>query len=361
MQFGTAAQLGIDSKQVQDFYRDVWSRPIALSDPAFYSWQFVDTALDTGLDSCVIAYDEKAMRVAAAMGLTPRDFNLGHTRLKGAELTTWATAEAYRNTGAGAKVLKHIMANYDVLIGMGISDDALTVYLRSGFKFLREIPRFVKVLDYEQIKDFCQTTGLGARLAKKWATVSAKDYDAGVATPADINAAHSAMKTQFNFFTRDAQTLEWRYNKHPDFTYAQFWVRPRGSAAQAIVVLRLHKTDQGFAVLHVVDLFGDLEAINAARQFVENYGVDNGAQVIDFYCTSAAIYAQFVANNWFSTSNDTHFCFPHLFSPLELRSPQTTSLIYWAKDHLADLANTAQLYITKQDADLDRPNPVQTT
>jgi len=40
---------------------------------------------------------------------------------------------------------------------------------------------------------------------------------------------------------------------------------------------------------------------------------------------------------------------------MELRSPPTTSLIYWSRDNFEDMADTSRLYITKQDADLDRP------
>ncbi|GHA47568.1 hypothetical protein GCM10008927_10470 [Amylibacter ulvae] len=361
MQIGTAAELGVSPEQVQNFYRDVWSRPIALSDPNFYAWQFINSPRDMGLDSCVIAFDEKIGQVAGAMGVTPRNFNLGQTTLRGGELTTWATGEAYRNKGAGAKILKHIMDNFDILIGMGITNDALPIYLRSGFKYVREIPRFVKVLDFEKIEAFCETDAMGMRLAKKWSGVSSKNYDVSVATPDDIESAYAQMTKQYNLFARDSVNMAWRYDAHPNFKYMQFCVRPIGSKHKSIVAVRFHQTDQGFTVLHIMDVFGDQSAIGPARCFIENFGAENGAHVIDFYCTSSAIYAEFVANNWFSTTNDPQFCFPHLFSPLELRHPQTTSLIYWAKDHLVDMADISKLYITKQDADLDRPVPATAT
>ena len=53
--------------------------------------------------------------------------------------------------------------------------------------------------------------------------------------------------------------------------------------------------------------------------------------------------------------DDICFQFPHLFHPIEMRNPPTTSLIYWSKNQFTEMADLSKLYISKQDADLDRP------
>jgi hypothetical protein len=46
---------------------------------------------------------------------------------------------------------------------------------------------------------------------------------------------------------------------------------------------------------------------------------------------------------------------PHLFSPVEIRRPQSTSLIYWSKNNMNKICNVNRLYFSKGDIDLDRP------
>lgn len=355
MQVGTVSDLGITSNRVQEFYRENWSRPIALGDEHFYNWQFVNTPQQYSSDNCVIAYDDNTGRIAGVMGLNPRQFSLENSVLSGAEMTTWIVHSDYRASGAGAKILKHIMASYDVLIGMGITDQALPIYLRSGFRLLRQIPRFIKVVNFQHIKPFCQVDELGQRLVPKWSKLKINHYLRSDANNDTINAAFETSRLKTNMFDRCARQLNWRYLEHPMFKYELHHVSAGGTDSGVIVALRVHDTDSGFRICHIMDLFGDADSIDAGRSFVEEYARQNAVDVIDFYCTSTATTCHFISNQWFSVADDTCFQFPHLFSPLEMRSPQSTSLIYWAKHKFTDLADLSKLYLTKQDADLDRP------
>jgi len=355
LEVGTVSDLGVLSSRVQEFYRDNWARPIALSDAGFYSWQCVQTPSGPSGDNCVIAYDVKADRIAGVMGLTPRQFSLNERLVDGAEMTTWIVHEDYRTSGAGAKILKQIMASYEVLIGMGITEQALPIYLRSGFRFMRHIPRYIKVINYERIKPFCQTNDLGQRLVAKWSKTNIGNYRQAPLSDGDIDSAYKKARAHLNMFDRGAAQINWRYRKHPMFHYEVHHVSCGKTDDGAIVALRIHDTEAGFRICHVMDLFGNTQSIDAGRSFVEDYALQNGVDVIDFYCTSSAISRHFIANQWFSVQDDACLQFPHLFSPLEMRNPPTTSLIYWARQGFSELADLSKLYLTKQDADLDRP------
>ncbi len=104
-----------------------------------------------------------------------------------------------------------------------------------------------------------------------------------------------------------------------------------------------------------MDLFGEDLTNDYAIIFLESYAKKNNYDVIDFYCTSSQVYKNVINNNWFSINDDDCFQFPHLFQPIEMRNPPTTSLIYWSKNNLSEIGNLSNSYFTKQDVDLDRP------
>ena len=78
---------------------------------------------------------------------------------------------------------------------------------------------------------------------------------------------------------------------------------------------------------------------------------------IDFVSNlpASSVYKFMLSDGWFSINDDICFQFPYLFHPIEMKNPPTTSIIYWAKNQFAEMADLSKLYISKQDAGLDRP------
>lgn len=354
---GDVQELGLDSNLVSDFYRNHWARKIALSIPSFYQWQFKQSPSDCGNDHCMVAINDSSGEIQGVMGLNRRPFFLNGSLRDGAELTTWIVAEKYIGKGIGAKILKKIQSKYEVLIGMGITDKALPIYMRSGFRYIKSIPRFCKVFDFDAISDYAQYTPLARKLAREWAnTGKHTPFICNSSIDADIQASQANPLEQFNHFSRAKEFLEWRFSKHPVFKYQQQIVysdaEPGGGA---FVCMRVEAGINNLKVLHVMDCFGDPLDMQAAISFINAFCRDNGVHLADFYCTSPRINRHFIFDGWFSTNDDHCFQFPHLFHPIELRNPPTTSLIYWSRDDFLDMADISKLYITKQDADLDRP------
>ena len=151
IRIGTPYTLNIDSKKVSSFFKKEWSRPIALGDFNFYKWQFIEVPNQNNIDNCCIAINENS-DVIGVMGVNSREFIDDNTCVNGGELTTWIVKPEYRNKGIGPKMINFLIDKYDILIGMGISTDALPVYLRSGFKYLKSIPRYIKVIDWDKYK-----------------------------------------------------------------------------------------------------------------------------------------------------------------------------------------------------------------
>lgn len=353
---GTPDELNVDPSQVCAFYSDNWKRRIALMDEAFYTWQFKMAPSSNGKDCCVIAIDSDTGEIAGVMGLNPRTFLLSNQGINGAELTTWVVSERYRSVGAGAKILNYILDTYDVLIGMGISAMALPVYVRSGFRYLSAIPRFVRVYNFDNVEKIAKMDRVARKAGTAWkAKCIAREYSEVSLSADQINSIISNFYDSHNMFSRDAAHLDWRYNNHPTFKYETYTVRDKETGDDALVVIRREQAIENFLLCHVMDVIGSDSAMKAAFTFIDDLCERIGADAADFYCTSSSINKHPLGRGWFSITDDKFFEFPHLFHPLEIRSPATTSLIYWSKHNMAEICDFSKLYISKQDADFDRP------
>lgn len=297
------------------------------------------------------------------MGLNKRDFFLNGRSHTGAELTTWVVSREAAGMGLGTQILSFIQSSFDVLIGMGISDAALPIYMRSGFRLIKSIPRFIKVLNFEKIRDFAIYTDLAIKLVDQWNVKRQDHFVSRQVSSLEYDEIFQRQKQTLNMFSRDDSHRMWRYKNHPVFQYKQFLVGEAESSLNetAFVAIREELSIGDFKVLHVLDLFGDDQALLSGVKFVEKYADEQGFDIVDFYCTASNVFRWVLANGWFSINDDACFQFPHLFRPIEMRNPPTTSLVYWARDNLQEMANVSNLYITKQDADLDRPTPVPPT
>jgi len=355
---GDVNELGLNSMCVSNFYKGHWKRKTALSNPKFYRWQFTESPSDKGDDHCMVAVDESSGELCGVMGLNRRSFFLNGLLLNGAELTTWVVDNKHFGKGIGAKILKKIQSKYDVLIGMGITDMALSIYMRSDFRYLRSIPRYIRVFEFEKIEEYSQYIPLAKKLIKKWSNFSNNTpFNVEPISEENISSLKPILIKQFNYFSRDHNFLEWRFSKHPIFKYNQYLLYSDGihKGKGVFVCMRLETSVENLKILHIIDCIGDPLDMPAAISFINDFCIKNGIHVTDFYCTSTKISSYFVSSGWFSINDDTCFQFPHLFHPVEFRTPPSTSLIYWSKDNFVDMSDIGRLYVTKQDADLDRP------
>lgn len=350
---GPAHALGVDSLAVANFYRDNWTRPIALSLPRFYNWQFVSPPENNGLDwNCVAVRDGVILGV---MGLNRRTFLLGGQPRRGAELTTWVVSEAARGLGVGKGIMQSLQSTYDYLVGFGISEMAMPIYTASGFRRLGQIPRYFRILDEAAVAPFAKVDQLGARLAAQWKPGTGRAYKVAKVDGAVLGEIGAAAAVSANLYIRDAASLAWRYEDHPVFAYELYHVEDASRpGAGAAVILRNDNTG-GMKFLHVVDVFGDAEDLGAAVAFIDDYARDAGTAFADVNTSHSATAGHFLAAGWFSTNDDYFFQLSHLFYPFELRQPQTTSAVIWSREDRASAFDFGRLMLTKGDLDLDRP------
>jgi len=352
----SVSTLKVSREEVIAFLRKHWGKDIALTVNEFYDWQFVQNQSGDGSDSCILAMDSHSNRILGFLGVTERSFQLGNSDRHGAELTTWVVSPQDFGKGIGAKMLFEAQHRYEIMIAISISQMSLPVFLRCGFHYTRHIPRYTRVFNFDAVRQFAEFEVLAYKLAKQWGSAASLSY---VATEIDANNLEKLKinSGSLDHFDRSAEKIAWRYLDHPVYRYHCFLVSSDTSdnAKPCLVCLRIELGVTGLRVLHVLDCLGDAASIPTALSFIDDFSRAHDVDIADFFCTSSSVLKHFRCGGWFSTLDHTFFRFPHLFHPVDLRNPPTTSLAYWSSGGCQDLADTANLYITKQDADMDKP------
>nr|WP_153045260.1 hypothetical protein [Sinorhizobium americanum] len=290
------------------------------------------------------------------MGLHERPFAFEGSVVSGAELTTWIVRQDTQKRGVGPQMLQFLQAKYDFLLGLGITPPAVAVYLRQGFRFFNPIPRYMRVLNWERVEPFAQIDERAKKIDRYWKQERTKvpyqlcDLDPGVVNTIGDAFAHSS-----NMFIRNYEFLSWRYFDHPSYTYKVAVVRADSMSRGAVVVFRIQEPAPNLCIAHVLDLYGDNRSMQAALSYLDEELMSAGVHFVDFYSTSGMHQGLFLSNDWFALGSDNFFNFPHLFNPIELRTPASTSMVVWARSTRELIFNSSNSYFSKQDSDFDRP------
>src|SRR5262249_27794644 len=150
-------------------------------------------------------------------GLHPRPFVLAGCPRQGAEMTTWVVSEQARGKGVGRAIMNRLQERFEVLLGAGITAAAIPLYMMAGFRFIRSLPRYVRVYG-ELPSELLRATELGQRLLRRPRETRVA-YSSAPASAAEVAEIATAALSRMNHFVRDAAQLEWRYRRHPAFVY----------------------------------------------------------------------------------------------------------------------------------------------
>ena len=346
-----AAEIGIESKALCEYIDKYWARQVALSLVDFFDWQLRYYPGGNGVNRSLVIIDKKTNDIGGFFGITPRRFILNGNIIRGAEITTWMVSEGLRGMSFASDMLNHLINNYDFICAVGgMSDAALDVYKRTGFKHIRWLPRFYKIYNLKQTKAISNITHLGFKLLSK--------INISIKTIPDVEEFNSTSNYKnfyenLNCFSRSFADIEWRYINHPYFKYKVFVINPNGEK-EVFLILRVEE-HESICLCHVIDFYGYEEGFLDALNFIDYYCVNNSVDFADFYCLSSYITKYFWCNGWLSVLDDFQVTIPHLFNPIELKNPPTACVIMYSPRHLTQLCDINRLYITKGDGDLDKP------
>ena len=345
---GFVKDFQIERRVVMDYIENNWPREVVLAYADFYKWQFESMPFDNS-DHSIIVVDSKD-RICGYLGLNIHEFVYEVERLKGAELTTWIIDRKNRGGGFAKPMIEFAKSNFDFLLGASVTKDALSVYLRLGFNYVHSIPRFVKILNFNKITKFLKIESFvkkAFRERKEKTSGSVKEYK----SVSNINEFSFEIK---NGFSRSKEYLKWRYSDHPVYEYKFF-----GNKDLLIVYRIEHVNDIKVAIIldFLVNEIVNNDKASVSLSEFSLFCCKGQVDLIEFYCLDSKINKFFISNGYIPTLKMAPFLkIPFLYNPVEYTNNNSYSLVVWDNDKSPKLKNFSNLYVTKSDCDMDRPN-----
>jgi GNAT superfamily N-acetyltransferase len=300
--------------ELQAFVDEHWRRGHVLArDAELLRWQH---RRRSDPDRLAVLAAEEDGRLVAMLGWIEFDACVGDERVAGGWMTNWLVVPEARGRKLGLALLERALeADYE-LVG-ALAANAATRHVLGGFGFAEVgMSRWVRVFDGDALREL----------------LDGRDVPRAPA-PAETRGG-----TGFVGACRDADFLRRRYREHPRFRY---------EVVDEQAVYRIETVAGSSAkVARIVDFLGD-EAL-AAR--VAGEAERAGAVFADFYCASARFGAPLEAAGFTPDPG-----LPGRFQPLDFSDRPIVSC-FWAAPRLGVDFAGGDLYVTRADSDLDRPN-----
>ncbi len=276
---GISRYTDADRKALDVFKRSVWGDEALHCAPDYFRWQFEQSPYKRDEGSQIWIY-RKDGRVYGQQAGLPVLLKVGDQYYRGSWAIDLMVAPAFRLRGVGAVLSETYVADNDVTIGIGITDDAFRAFRRAGWLDLGEVPLFVRPLDaVEMLKTRWRpiagrfigaviNAGLrclawGWRLRSMAVRIRLKEidrFDERMDELWHLVSPHYAIIAQ-----RDCGYLNWRYVDHPQKNRYRRFLLSRGDELLGYAVLRLgrrHDVSAGYVVdflcapKHIGTLFG---------------------------------------------------------------------------------------------------------
>lgn len=354
-------------KKVQDAIHTIWSPHHILSrDQKLFEFMFEqlphkNSVFHTEEYAMLGAFDGE--EIIGFLGTMPFTFN--NKGKKGLAITfaNWIVKESMRHTGAGLKLISEAKAlNPDAIVVLGIGKQAKPIYDMMRWNVLEDTPRWVGINDKELVSDVFLE---GDQSPIRYYSNIQEIVCSTVAQR--IESLNSELWDEFywNVFAkntigiaRDAAFLNWRYFNHPTFDYIALAVKD-GEQYEGLAIVRIEEVANGYKIGRIVEMMYSTQdsAVALANAIVH---LDESVLFYDFYSFSTVSTWGLEAVGFkrvYKTEEDP-FVLPTRFQPVDLEITSMISAIYLTErsKEKFHVALDQQWYITKGDADQDRPN-----
>ena len=355
--------------ELQALIDEHWRRGHVLArDAELLRWQHPRPE-QPGALSVLVAEEEG--RLVAMLGFVPFDACVPGERVRGGWMTNWLVVPEARGRRLGLALVEHVLGGEYEFVG-ALAANAATRHVLGSEGFTEvELRRWVRVLDLDALRQLLAGHEVPEEAWAAWADAPADDL---VAQSHELGPVHTArgdfggtrrgegpagdlvaqshevgpVRTVGGRFVgacRDEEFLRRRYEEHPRFRY-ELLRSGGGLAAYRIETVAGSEA----RVMRVLDFLGDEEL---AAPLVDA-AVRAGAVFADFACTSTRFAAPLEAAG-FAREDRLPATLPGRFQPLDFSDRPLVSC-FWAAPRLGEDLFGEDLYVTRADSDLDRPN-----
>lgn len=322
---------------------------------SLFRWQFGGRSPADG-DSYHVKLAMLDGEVVGCLGYIPVEVTLAERVVPGAWLTNWMVDPDRRQLGLGPLLMREVTRQFDVTLNLGPNQDARTVLAKMGWSYIGALTRYLHVLDVEAAAALTESGRLDWPAARgpnghhpgiSVRPVSA--FDEGATHLWDRLAPTLGAGTR-----RCADYLNWRYIHHPLWTYRCFeaWVGGRlgGFAIYHIETVR----DRSLTVGRLVELVAEPDAASPLLGAVLEDARTQGVALVDFFSSSPQMTSALLAHDFLSSEGAPVAQIPLLFQPVDRRR---VAIHFMAQlTRVSGVASLASWYVTKSDADQDRPS-----
>ena len=347
--------------------RDFWARSYGPNhilgvNEALFQWQFGANAggaqpasADEGRYNMKLAVDGKT--VVGCLGFIPVDVSVMGEIRRGCWLANWMVDPAHARLGVGPLLLREVVNSVDVVVNVGISDEARGLLRRLAWLDLGTLNRWVCVLE-KGGADALLPEGMSHSDVETTEPITFR-------APRGLHQVHAfgdqAARLWHEYHgpgragvSRSCEMLNWRYANHPVFHYELLELRDSDRLV-GVAVYRIEEVVEPSVLLgRIVELFGAPSELESLVSAICNHAMERDVVMMDFYCTGNDMHNALDANGFKRGDSGMAEYMPQLFQPIDRRRTGIACMIHAPS---VDVPHASvDWYATKGDADQDRPN-----
>ncbi|MBI4128610.1 MAG: hypothetical protein HY460_01045 [Parcubacteria group bacterium] len=304
---------------------------------------------------------KRGSSILGCLGLLPVRYKIGDQSRQLRIYINLFVDPGLRSFGIGAYVVREAMRRYPHALNIGYNALSLPIFQRlGGWHELGSFAQYVILLNDRVARQLLADHSRRAPLAKQYPTdpshragCTIKEYRV---FNSDFDSLWRTVRNKYrNTAERTSAYLNWRYARHPYFRYTILAAAERNGSLEGYLIYR-RETVQGVAVAHIIDF---ISSDRTEKILLHRFLADSKRQNVafaDFMFSGDYHHASLTQTGF---TQDTAHVFPVLFNPVS-HSKKTIDFMAYTRDPRINrkiFFNPDAWYLTRGDADQDRPNP----
>ena len=297
-------------------------------------------------------------QIVGLLGYIPQEFNnKGEITYAGTD-TIWIADR--KSKAPGLLLWDYVMkGNPIALLSIGINDNVKHLYKAIGWNIVEKLSRWCGIVKKKEMQELFFKEKEN-EILKLLPTLKEENISTMFICENKLDMK-KWNKFYFEKFApksigiiRDYKFLKWRYLEYPIFEYKVITLKNDSNEYIGLAIIRVEEISNSYKIGRILEFIvvEEIAAIALANEVIK---FDREVIFWDFYCMSN-IVSFGLEMVGFRRLPEDEFVIPTRFQPLDLNHMSIKSAIYLDEKLEINPLLDNQIYITKGDADQDRPN-----